>query len=56
MNQLLIFVIRAIIGGVFAVVISRVFRPDAGPVFALLLGVFFVGFAYLLDYYRKRKQ
>ena len=55
MNQFLIFTLRVIIGGVFAVVISKVFRPDAGPVFAVLLGVFFVGFSYLLEYYRKRK-
>ena len=40
--------------GLIAVVVSRIFRPDAGPVFMVLLGVFFVGFAYLLEYYRKR--
>lgn len=55
MNQFLIFVLRVIIGAVFAVIISRFFRPDAGPVFVVLLGGFFVGFSYLLEYYRKRK-
>ena len=54
MNTIPIFIMRAVIGVVMAVVITRVFRPGAGIMFTVLLAAFLVGVAYLLDYYRKR--
>jgi len=45
---------RAVIGGVMAVVITRVFRPEAGPMFTVLLAVFLIGVAYALEHYRNR--
>ena len=54
-NQFYIFIIRAILGGVFAVIAVRIFKPNAGVEFTVLLGVILVGLAYLKEYYRKRK-
>lgn len=55
MNALAIFIIRTIFGGVFAVIITRMFRPSAEPVYVVGLGVILVGLAYGLEYYGKRK-
>ncbi len=54
MNAIPIFIMRAVIGGVMAVVITRIFRPEAGPLFAVFLATFLIGVAYALDYYRNR--
>lgn len=54
MNAMPLFIMRAVIGAVMAVVIARLFRPGAGPLFTVILAVFLVGAAYLLDYYRNR--
>ena len=56
MNQLYIFIIRAILGGVFAVIAVRIFRPQAGLGFTVMLGIILVGLAYLKEFYRKRKN
>ena len=56
MNQLYVFIIRAILGGVFAVIAMRIFRPNAGLGVTILLGVVLVGLAYLKEYYGKRKK
>jgi hypothetical protein len=50
-----IFVLRAILGAVFAVVISRIFYPDANLIHVAGLGIILVGLAYLAQYLRKRK-
>ena len=55
MNHLYIFVLRAILGGVIAVVIARTFRPDGGIIVVVALAILMVGTAYLLDYFRKQK-
>jgi len=55
-NQLYIFIIRAILGGVFAVIAVRIFRPQAGLGFTVMLGIILVGLAYLKEFYRKRKN
>ena len=56
MNQLYIFIIRAILGAVFAVIAVRIFKPQAGVGFIVLLAVILVGLAYLKEYYRKRND
>jgi hypothetical protein len=56
MDKIQIFVIRAILGGVFAVVLSRFFYPQAKLPYVLGLGVILVGLAYFAEYLRHRKR
>lgn len=56
MNRLYVFTIRAVFGAVFAVLVTRVFYPDAGFEHIIALGIFLVGMAYLVEYFRKRKH
>lgn len=56
MTQFHIFIIRAILGAVFAVILSRMFYPDANPVYVAGLGVILVGLAYFAEYLRNRKK
>ncbi|MEE4356046.1 MAG: hypothetical protein V2I97_06205 [Desulfococcaceae bacterium] len=50
-----IFVMRAILGAVFAVVLSRIFRPEYQIPYVVLFAVILVGLAYVLEYWRERK-
>ncbi len=56
MNRFNIFVIRAIVGAVFAVVLMRFFHPQAHPVYIAGLGIFMVGMSYFFNYLRKKKS
>ena len=56
MPQYQIFIIRAILGVVFGVVLSRFFYPDAPLVFVIGLILVLVGLAYLVEYLKNRKQ
>jgi len=56
LNQLSIFVIRAVFGAVFAVLLSRIFYPAANLVHVIALGIFLVGMAYVSEYFRNRKK
>jgi len=49
-------VLRAILGIVFAVVISRFFFPRASLVYVVGLGLILVALAYLAEYLRNRKS
>jgi hypothetical protein len=51
----MIFIIRAIFSAVFAVVICKMFRPDAHILFIAGLGIFLLGTSYAFEYYRKKK-
>lgn len=51
-----IFVIRAILGAFFAVILSRFFYPDANLVYVIGLGIILVGLAYFSEYLRQRKK
>ena len=55
MNPFYIFLIRAVLAAFFAVLISRVFYPDANPAYMAGLGIFLVGMAYVLEAIRKSK-
>jgi len=55
-GQFNIFVIRVILGAVFAVVLSRFFYPDAKIPYVIGLGIILVGLAYLAEYLRNRKK
>ena len=54
--QYQIFIIRAVLGVVFGVVLSRFFYPDASLVFVIGLILVLVGLAYLVEYLKNRKQ
>ena len=56
MSRFNIFLIRAILGTVFAVVLLRFFYQKTNLVYTAALGIFLVGMAYFLDYLRKRKK
>jgi len=56
LNRFNIFVIRAILGIVFAVVLSRLFYPETQIVYVASLGGFLVCMAYFFEYLRKNKR
>jgi uncharacterized membrane protein HdeD (DUF308 family) len=55
-TQLNIFIIRAVFGAVFAVILTRMFYGKVEIVYVAGLAVFLVGMAYVLEYFRKRKK
>ncbi len=56
MDQKQIFIIRAVMGAVFGVILSRFFYPNAPIVFIVGLCVVLVGLAYLTEYLRQRSK
>jgi len=56
MNRLYVFIIRAVFGAVFAVLVTRVFYPKASLEHVIGLGIFLVGMAYIAEYFRNKKQ
>jgi hypothetical protein len=56
MNPLQIFVIRAIIGLVFAVILTRMFYGRIDPIYIAGLAIILVGLAYFSEYLRKRRE
>ena len=56
MNPFLIFVIRAIIGLVFAVILTRMFYGRIDPIYIAGLAIILVGLAYFSEYLRKRRE
>ncbi len=56
LTQFHIFIIRAILGAGFAVILSRMFYPDANIIYVAGLGVILVGLAYFAEYLRNRKK
>jgi len=55
-TQFYIFIIRAILGAAFAVLLSRMFYPDAAVVYVAGLGIILVGLAYFAEYLRNRRK
>jgi hypothetical protein len=51
-----IFVIRAILGGFFAVLLTRFFYPKANIVGVIGFAIGLVGLAYITEYFRKRRK
>jgi uncharacterized membrane protein HdeD (DUF308 family) len=56
MNQFNIFIIRAVFGAVFAVVLTRMFYGKVAIVYVVGLAVFLVGMAYVMEYFRKKRK
>jgi hypothetical protein len=51
-----VFVIRAIFGAAFAVIITRMFYGRVEPMYIAGLAVILVGLAYFAEYLRHRKN
>ena len=56
MTQFNIFIIRAVVGAVVAVVLTRMFYGKVEIVYVAGLAVFLVGMAYVMEYFRKKRQ
>jgi len=56
MPQLTVFVIRAVVGLGFAVLLIRFFYPQAGVPHILGLAIFMIGMAYITEAWRHRKK
>jgi len=55
-TQFNIFIIRAVIGAVVAVVLTRMFYGKVEIVYVAGLAVFLVGMAYVMEYFRKKRS
>jgi uncharacterized membrane protein HdeD (DUF308 family) len=55
-TQFNIFIIRAVFGAVFAVVLTRMFYGKVEIVYVAGLAVFLVGMAYIIEYFRKKRE
>jgi hypothetical protein len=56
MNQLQIFLIRAVIGVAFAVIATRMYYGKVNPFYVVGLAVILVGLAYFAEFLRRRKS
>ncbi|MFO8112149.1 MAG: hypothetical protein R6T92_06540 [Desulfosalsimonadaceae bacterium] len=56
MHEVSMFLLRVCLGGVFAYVIARIFRPEADLGFIVGMTAFLVIMAYLLEYLRTRNK
>jgi uncharacterized membrane protein YfcA len=56
MPALQIFIIRAILGVVFGILLMRFFYPDAPKAIVALLCAVLVGLSYLTEYLRRRRK
>ena len=56
MNALVIFVVRLILGLVFGILLTRIFKPDWPTVNGALVGIGLVALSYGMAYYRKLKS
>jgi hypothetical protein len=51
-----VFTIRALLGAGFAVILSRMFYPEANVIYVAGLGLILVGLAYFAEYLRNRRR
>jgi hypothetical protein len=56
LNQFNRFIIRAVLGVVFAVIATRMFYGRVDPFYVAGLAIILVGLAYLAEYLRNRKS
>jgi hypothetical protein len=56
MNQFYVFLIRAVLGVAFAVIITRMFRGGAGISYVAGLAIILVGLSYFAEYLRRRRR
>jgi uncharacterized membrane protein HdeD (DUF308 family) len=55
-TQFHVFIIRAVFGAVFAVILTRMFYGKVAIVYVIGLAVFLVGMAYVMEYFRKKRK
>lgn len=56
MTKIYIFLFRAVLAAVFAVIVSRLFFQDASFIKVVGLGAGLLGFSYLFEHIRKKDQ
>jgi peptidoglycan biosynthesis protein MviN/MurJ (putative lipid II flippase) len=56
MTPFQIFIIRVIVGAGMAVLLVRIFYGKVQIVYAIGLAVFMVGMAYVMEYFRKKRE
>jgi uncharacterized membrane protein HdeD (DUF308 family) len=56
MTAFQIFIIRTIVGAGFGVLLTRIFYGRVQIVYAAGLAVFLVGMAYVMEYFRKKRE
>ncbi len=56
MNDLYALILRAVVGAGIAVLMMRMFYPEAPFRYTVLLWVFMVGTAYVLEYFRRKRK
>jgi hypothetical protein len=56
LTPLYIFMIRVVMGIVFAILATRLFYPDSGMVTVMAVTAVLVGMAYILENFRKRNK
>ena len=56
MSRLYVFIFRAVLAAVFAIIVSRLFLQDASFIKVVGLGVGLLGFSYLFEHIRKKDQ
>ena len=54
-NRFYIFILRAVLGAAFAVILTRMFYPRSPMGYTVGLWGFLVGMAYVFEYFRARK-
>ena len=55
MNALIIFVVRLILGLVFGILLTRLFKPDWGFHQGVIAGIILVALSYCMAYFRQKK-
>ena len=56
MNRFNIFIMRAVLGAFFAVIITRFFYGRVEPLYVAGLAVFLTGLSYVTEYFRNKKK
>ncbi|MBW1859750.1 MAG: hypothetical protein JRI70_06645 [Deltaproteobacteria bacterium] len=51
-----IFLIRAVMAVVFAILVTRLFYPDGGMIKVMAVAIVLVGMAYIFESFRKRTK
>jgi hypothetical protein len=56
MNRYAVFALRLFLGLIFAILVTRLFHPEKGPVFILCITGLLVGLSYLFAFMRSGKR
>ena len=56
MNRFFVFILRVILSGIFAVILVRLFYPQAGILWIVGAAIGLLGLAYVTEYFRIRNR